>query len=1020
VPPTNSALPTISGTPQQGDQLTADPGTWSGDTPITYDYQWSDGQTGNPITLSSADVGQNLSVTVTASNDAGPGTAPATSNTVGPVLPLPPSPTSGSGPAITGTPQQGETLNVSNGTWGNGPTAYAYEWEDCDSSGTVCGAIAGATSSSYKLQASDVGSTIVAVVTASNSGGQGSATSATVSPVLPAAPVVTSGSGPVMTGTAQQGDTLKVSNGAWNNGPTQYAYAWEDCNSSGTSCSPITGAASSAYTLQASDVGSFVAATVTASNAGGQGSATVATTAAVLPAAPVVTPGSGPAITGTAQQGDTLNVSNGAWSNSPTQYSYVWKDCNSSGTSCSPITGATSSSYTIQASDVGSFVAATVTASNAGGQGSATVATTAAVLPAAPVVTPGSGPAITGTAQQGNTLNVSNGGWSNTPTQYSYVWKDCNSSGTSCSPIGGATSSSYTVQVSDVGSFVAATVTASNAGGHGSATSAVTRVVLPAVPQDSTAPGITGSAQQGETLNASNGIWKNNPTGYSFAWEDCIGSGTNCTAISGAKSSTYKLTAGDVGKYVSVTVTASNLGGQTPVTSASVGPVLPPAPVNTTAPSVSGTAEQGKTLTVTNGSWSNAPTKYSYAWEQCNSSGNCSPIPGATSSSYTLSAVDIGATIACVVTASGPGGQTAASSGKTAAVAEAPTPPGSLPTTTSLLATPTRTVTNQPVTLIATVTSIVTTSTALWGTVTFEDGSAPIEGCADMAVTPSGQSATVACSTSFAASTAHLTAVFSPTAGSILAGSASPGEAVVVGLDATATTLDVSPTVNVGATTTYTATVTPPPSRPGPLEPTGSVRFTDGGQPIASCAGQPLTNGAATCTVYYATAGAHSITARYVGDANFTGSSSPAESVSVAPVPTNVLGTITATMEWAFYFTPSYTKVSNLVVNGVPSGATVLVNCSGRGCPFAHHTSALSNRTRCGKKRAGMCFMSGSFNITPGFASRPLSVGTRVAVEIVLPEWVGKYYRFTMRARRGPRVQIACLAPGGSIPGAGC
>ena len=49
VPPTNSALPTISGTPQQGDQLTADPGTWSGDTPITYDYQWSDGQTGNPI-----------------------------------------------------------------------------------------------------------------------------------------------------------------------------------------------------------------------------------------------------------------------------------------------------------------------------------------------------------------------------------------------------------------------------------------------------------------------------------------------------------------------------------------------------------------------------------------------------------------------------------------------------------------------------------------------------------------------------------------------------------------------------------------------------------------------------------------------------------------------------------------------------------------------------------------------------------------------------------------------------------
>jgi hypothetical protein len=328
---------------------------------------------------------------------------------------------------------------VSNGAWDNGPTAYSYEWEDCDSSGTVCTAIAGAPSSSYKLQASDVGSTIVAVVTASNSGGQGSATSATVGPVLPAAPVATAGSGPTISGVAQQGDTLSVSNGAWTNGPTKYSYVWQDCNSSGTPCSPISGATSSSYTLQASDVGSYMSATVTATNSGGIGSATSATVGAVLPAPPVVTAGSGPVMTGTAQQGDTLKVSNGAWSNGPTQYSYAWRDCNSSGTSCSPITGATSSTYTLQPLDVGSYVAATVTASNSGGQGSSTVTTTGAVLPAAPVATPGSGPTITGTAQQRDTLSLSNGGWSNGPTQYSYAWKDCNSLGTSCSLIGGAT-----------------------------------------------------------------------------------------------------------------------------------------------------------------------------------------------------------------------------------------------------------------------------------------------------------------------------------------------------------------------------------------------------------------------------------------------------------------------------------------------------------------------------------------------------------------------------------------------------
>jgi hypothetical protein len=289
-----------------------------------------------------------------------------------------------------------------------------------------------------------------------------------------------------------------------------------------------------------------------------------------------------------------------------------------------------------------------------------------------------------------------------------------------------------------------------------------------------------------------------------------------------------------------------------------------------------------------------------------------------------------------------------------------------------------------------------------------------------MAVTPNGQSATVACTTSFAASTASLTAVFSPTAGSILAGSVSPGDTLAVGPDSTSTVLDATPTVNLSAATTYTATVAPPSVRPGPFDPTGSVQFLDGGQPIASCASEPLTNGAATCTVTYASTGQHSITARYVGDANFFGSSSPSEAVSAVRVPTGVLGTITATMRWVFYYTPSYTKITNLVVTGVPPGATVVVECTGRGCPFAHHSSVLANRTRCGRSPR-MCFGHGtSFNVTPAFASRRLAVGTRVTVEVVRPNWIGEYYRFTMRARRGPGVQIACLAPGGSVPGAGC
>ena len=67
-----------------------------------------------------------------------------------------------------------------------------------------------------------------------------------------------------------------------------------------------------------------------------------------------------------------------------------------------------------------------------------------------------------------------------------------------------------------------------------------------------------------------------------------------------------------------------------------------------------------------------------------------------------------------------------------------------------------------------------------------------------------------------------------------------------------------------------------------------------------------------------------------------------------------------------------------------------------------------------------MCLASGSFVVTPSFVRHRLGVGSRITIEIIRPSWVGKYYSFTVRARRGPRIQIGCLAPGGSVPGQGC
>ncbi|MGH3422055.1 MAG: hypothetical protein ACRDOD_20970, partial [Streptosporangiaceae bacterium] len=49
-----------------------------------------------------------------------------------------------------------------------------------------------------------------------------------------------------------------------------------------------------------------------------------------------------------------------------------------------------------------------------------------------------------------------------------------------------------------------------------------------------------------------------------------------------------------------------------------------------------------------------------------------------------------------------------------------------------------------------------------------------------------------------------------------------------------------------------------------------------------------------------------------------------------------------------------------------------------------------------------------------------LRVGAKVTVSITRTHWIGRYYSFSMRAHRGPRIRINCLAPGHSKPGVGC
>src|SRR2546422_8136329 len=170
-------------------------------------------------------------------------------------------------------------------------------------------------------------------------------------------------------------------------------------------------------------------------------------------------------------------------------------------------------------------------------------------------------------------------------------------------------------------------VTATNSAGSGWALSAATAVVATGTPPSNTAaPTISGTAQDGQTLTANPGSWSGTtPITYSYyAWRRCDSSGANCTLVSSASSQTYTLTSSDVGKEMRVGVTATNSAGSGWALSAATAVVATGTPPsNTAAPTISGTAQDGQTLTANPGSWSGStPITYSYyAWRRCDSGG---------------------------------------------------------------------------------------------------------------------------------------------------------------------------------------------------------------------------------------------------------------------------------------------------------------------------------------------------------------------------------------------------------------
>ena len=645
--------------------------------------------------LGVGDEGEFVRVVVTANN----GIGASSSASSGPSQQVQGPAANSSAPTIAGTPQVGDALSVSsNGIWSGYPAPsgadFSYQWQDCASATpaadpAACTNISGAQSSTYTLVETDAGSFVRVVVTASN--GVGGAGQASSSPSAQVQGPAINTARPTVGGTAAVGSTLTASPGTWLGPPvpsgSDYTYQWQDCSSASpaadpSACQNISGANSSSYVLAEADAGLYVRVVVTADN--GVGAASTATSAPTTQIDGPPQNTAPPTIGGTPLVGQTLTASSGSWTGPPvpsgSAFSYAWYDCDANGANCSLVQSGASDTRTVTTAEAGGTIAVVVTASTPFGTTRSQPSAVTAVIESSPRNTVR--PTISGTVQQGQTLTASPGTWvgppAPAPSGYTYAWTRCHADGSACLPIANADSAQYVPTSADVGFALAVEVTAANIHGQATAGSGPTAPVSVAPPANQTAPAITGTAQQGQTLTAGQGSWNNAPTSFTFQWERCDDTGASCFDIGGAAGGTYVAAVGDVGSTLRVRVTAHNSSGDTPATSDPTAVVILAAPAGAGVPQVSGTPQQGETLSTAPISWQPAPSSVTYQWLQCDASGaNCTQITGANSVGYSPSAGDVGHTLRVEVTAQDAGGTTTLTSGPSAVIAafQASVPP---------------------------------------------------------------------------------------------------------------------------------------------------------------------------------------------------------------------------------------------------------------------------------------------------------------------------------------------------------
>ena len=441
--------------------------------------------------------------------------------------------------------------------------------------------------------------------------------------VVNAGAITLTGTGtPSVTPTSAQygssGVTLTVSGApTWSTTGVTSAWSWTVDDVA------VVGAHSTTFSVRASDVGKVIKAVATGRKAGYVSGAVASNAVTVAPGTLAVA--TAPSASGTPRVGEALTAVGGTYTPAASSVSYVWA---AGGV---PVAGATASTFTPSAAQVGAQISVTVTASLEGyADKSTTVTVPGTVAKGTFTSTP---PAVSGTFAVGQTLTAVPGSYSTTGVASAYQWT------AGSTDIVGATSSSYVLTPADLGKVVGVKVVATKSGYDDVTVSATGNIVSAGDITVVSAPALSGDAVVGRTLSVTAGEYSPADATVSYSWS------ANDAAIPGATAATFVPTTAQVGKALQATVTVARAGYDDLVTVVPAGTVRLDAFTVTKAPVIS-SATVGKAATVTAGSYSTAGVTVAYQWLV-----NGKAVKGATAARYTPAASDVNRGLAVRVTA---------------------------------------------------------------------------------------------------------------------------------------------------------------------------------------------------------------------------------------------------------------------------------------------------------------------------------------------------------------------------------